>query len=169
MSQTEQMPEDIEIRYTEAEDAQFLKEWLMEPETGCWFPMFDEMEIDDAVMRWIAFYRYKCSLTILKAGVVCGIATLYLQPYRRLAHQCEFGIVVKKEYRSQQIGAYLLNQLLYLAKTNFKIELIHLQVYLGNPAVRFYEKFGFKEFGRQVAWIKEENGYNGRIFMERFI
>lgn len=164
-----QSPPGVEIRYTEPDDAKYLKEWLMEPGTMRWFPMEDEVEIDDAVMRWIAFYRYKCSLTIMKDGIPCGIATLYLQPYRKLAHQCEFGIIVGEGYRNMGIGSYLLSSIMNLAKEKFKIELIHLQVYSENPAMHLYQRFGFEEFGRQNFWIKEKTRYAGRVFMERFI
>jgi putative acetyltransferase len=164
-----QIPEGIEVRYTEPEDAKYLKSWLMDPSVQFWFPMADEVEIDDAVMRWIAFYRYKCSLTITKEGVPCGIATLYLQPYRRLAHQCEFGIIIGTDYRNMGIGSYLMSSIMHLAKEKFKIELLHLQVYAENPAMKLYKRFGFEEFGRQNAWIKEENRYVGRVFMERFL
>ena len=58
--------------------------------------MADEVEIDDAVLRWIAFYRYKCSLTAVKNGIPCGIATLYLTALSEACHQCEFGIIVGK-------------------------------------------------------------------------
>lgn len=163
------VPTGVTIRYTEPDDGKYLKEWLSEPGILRWFPMVDEVEINDAVMRWIAFYRYKCSLTVLKDGVPCGIATLYLQPYRKLAHQCEFGIILGEGYRNMGIGSYLLSSLMHLAKEKFKIELIHLQVYAENPAMRLYKRFGFTEFGRQNSWIKEENRYVGRVFMERFI
>lgn len=165
----EPVPSGLEVRYTEPGDAKHLKEWLMEPGTMRWFPMEDEVEIDDAVMRWIAFYRYKCSLTILKEGVPCGIATLYLQPYRKLAHQCEFGIIVGDKYRNMGIGSYLMSSVMHLAKEKFKIELLHLQVYAENPAMNLYGRFGFKEFGRQNEWIKEKERYVGRVFMERFL
>lgn len=165
----EQIPEGVQVRYTEAEDAKYLKEWLMDLETRAMFPMLDEIEIDDAVMRWIAFYRYKCSLTVTKDGIPCGMGTLYLQPYKQLAHQCEFGIIVGPGYRSSGIGSYLLSSLLHLAKQKFNIELIHLQVYDQNPAINFYTRFGFKEFGRQNSWIKGEKSYGGRVFMERFL
>lgn len=168
-SQGKQVPPGVEIRYTEPDDAKYLKAWLMDPSVKHWFPMADEVEIDDAVMRWIAFYRYKCSLTITKDGVPCGMATLYLQPYRKLAHQCEFGIIMGTEYRNQGIGSYLMSSIMHLAKEKFKIELLHLQVYAENPAMNLYRRFGFKEFGRQNGWIKEENRFVGRVFMERFI
>ena len=159
----------LEVRYTELSDGVHLKEWLMDPEVKSWFPMDDEIEVDDAVVRWVAFSRYKCSLTVLKDGIPCGMATLYLQPYRKLIHQCEFGIIIAKGYRNEGIGSFLMNSIMHLAKENFKIELLHLQVYAENPAKRLYERFGFKEFGRQNAWIKEKEGYVGRIFMERFL
>jgi putative acetyltransferase len=159
----------VEIRYTEAGDAKYLKKWLMEEETSRWFPMYDEVEVDDAVGRWIGFYRYKCSLTAVKDGVPCGLTTLYLQPYRKLAHQCEFGIIVGDGYRGQGVGSELLKNLMVLAKENFRIELLHLTVYAENPAIRLYRRFGFREFGRQSHWIKEDGAYVARIFMERFL
>jgi RimJ/RimL family protein N-acetyltransferase len=161
---------DLEIRYTDLSDAKYLKEWLLEPGIGRWFPMDDVLEIDDAVNRWISFSRYKCSLTAVKDGSPCGLSTLYLQPYRKLAHQCEFGIIVGGGYRGQGIGTELLKNLMHLAKEQFRIELLHLQVYSENPAVHLYERLGFKEFGHQSHWIKEKDGtYTGRIFMERFL
>lgn len=163
-------PCDIEIRYSDLTDDRYLKEWLTEPSVGRWFPVCDEMEINDAVHRWIGFSRYRCSLTAVKDGVPCGLATLYLQPYRKLAHQCEFGIIVGKDFRGKGIGKALLQNLMHLAKDQFHIELLHLQVYLENPAIQFYSHMGFKEFGRQTHWIKELDGsYTGRVFMECFL
>jgi RimJ/RimL family protein N-acetyltransferase len=160
----------LEIRYSDLSDGRFLKQWLMEPGVTRWFPVHDEAEIDDAVHRWIGFSRYKCSLTAVKDGTICGIATLYLQPYRKLAHQCEFGIIVAPEFRGKNIGTALLKNLMHLAKERFHIELLHLQVYSENPAIHLYERLGFNEFGRQPKWIKEVDGtYTGRVFMEKYL
>lgn len=158
----------IEIRYSDLSDGRYLKQWLMEPSIGRWFPVHDTVEIEDATHRWIGFSRYKCSLTALKDGEPCGVATLYLQPYRKLAHQCEFGIIVGQDYRGKGIGTELLKNLMHLAKEKFHIELLHLQVYSENPAIHLYQRLGFKEFGRQAHWIKEIDGtYTGRVFMEK--
>jgi RimJ/RimL family protein N-acetyltransferase len=163
-------PLGLEIRYTDLADGRYLKRWLMDPQIVRWFPICDEAEIDDAVHRWVGFSRYKCSLTAVKDEEPCGLATLYLQPYRKLAHQCEFGIIVGEPYRGQGIGTSLLKNLMHLAKDHFHIELLHLQVYSENPAIHLYERLGFKEFGRQNAWIKELDGtYTGRVFMEKFL
>lgn len=160
----------VEIRYTETEDGKFLKEWLSDPEVGRWFPMHDAPEIDHAVSCWVGFSRYKCSLTAVYNGTPCGLATLYLQPYRKLSHQCEFGIIVNGKSRGQGIGSMLLKNLMHLAKEYFRIELLHLQVYAENPAMRLYRRCGFREFGRQTHWIKElDEGYRARVFMERLL
>lgn len=163
-------PPGLEMRFTEFSDAIHLKDWLSDPTVAKWFPMDDPIEVEDAVNRWIGFCRYHSSLTALLNGTPCGMATLYLQPYRKLAHQCEFGIIVAPQFRNLGIGTDLLKNSINLAKNYFNIELLHLQVYDGNPAIRLYERFGFKEFGKQTHWIKErDKSYEGRIFMEKFL
>lgn len=170
MTEQKKSPQEVELRYSDLSDGKYLKQWLLDPTVSRWFPMYDEMEIDDAVARWIGFSRYKCSLTAVKNGIPCGVCTLYLQPYRKLAHQCEFGIIVAPEERGKGVGTLLINNLMHLAKENFHIELLHLQVYAENPAIHLYHRLGFREFGRQTHWIKENDGfYVGRVFMERFL
>lgn len=161
-------PPPIQIRFTEINDGKYLKEWLEDDGVNRWFPMYDAPEIEDAVGRWVGFSRYRCSLTAVVDGLPVGIATLYLQPYRKLAHQCEFGIIIAPNARNKGIGNFLLEQLEKLAKDTFKIELIHLQVYQDNPAKRLYERRGYTTFGEQAKWIKEIDGsYTGRTFMEK--
>lgn len=166
----EKQESPLDFRYTDLADGRYLKEWLKDPNVGRWFPIYEDAEVDDAVHRWIGFSRYKCSLTATINGEPVGIATLYLQPYRKLAHQCEFGIIVAPNHRGKGIGTKLIQNLIHLAKDRFKIELLHLQVYQDNPAIHLYERMGFTEFGKQPRWIKEIDGsYTGRVFMERQI
>ena len=160
----------LTIRYTVPQDAEWLKRWLLDPSVKNAFPMINENEVDDAVRRWISFSRIRASLTVEMDGQPVGISTLYIQAYKRLVHQTEFGIIIDPGYRQRGIGSFLLSSIMKLAKQHFHVELIHLQVYQDNPAVFLYKKFGFKEFGCQTHWIKEgENRYVARIFMERFI
>jgi hypothetical protein len=72
----------LELRYTIFEDAEHLKEWLLEPGILRGFPMQDPPEIDDSVKHWIGFSKYKSSLTATLDGKPVGIATLCLMPYR---------------------------------------------------------------------------------------
>lgn len=167
------MPEGMNIRLTEATDAPYLKEWLSDPATRRGFPMESPEEIDDAVERWISFHKWRCSWTAIMHGVPAGIVTLYLQPYKKLAHQSEFGIIVSNRFRGAGVGGHLLRHLMRVSKEQFNLELLHLTVYADNPAIKLYTRFGFREFGRQNCWSKEGEGENksyvGRVFMERLI
>jgi RimJ/RimL family protein N-acetyltransferase len=160
---------DVVVRYTEMEDAPYLREWLSEPGILRWFPMCDPPEVEDAIRHWIGFSRYKCCLTAVVNGVPCGLTTLYLMPYRKVAHQCLFSIIVAKEHRGKGIGTLLLNNLIHLAKDNFRLEVLYLEVYEGNPAISLYRKFGFKEVGFQQYFIKEDGKYLGKTIMERLL
>lgn len=160
---------DALVRYTEIEDAPYLREWLSEPGILKWFPMQEPLEVEDAVRHWIGFSRYKCSLTAVMDGVPCGLTTLYLMPYRKVSHQCLFSIIVAKEYRKRGIGSLLLNNLIHLAKEQFRLEVLYLEVYEGNPALTLYQKFGFKEVGYQQYFIKEDGQYLGKTIMEKVI
>lgn len=167
---SQEQEHEVKIRYTTPEDGRYLKEWLLEPGVLRWFPMSTEAEIDDAVNRWIWYYRYRSSITAVINDVPVGIATFYPQPYQKIKHQAELSIMVDPKFRNQKVGEKLMNHLFHLAKTNFNISLIHLQVYEGNPAISFYKRLGFMEFGAQSHWVKEEEGKpRGRIFMERFL
>ncbi|MBS0655348.1 MAG: GNAT family N-acetyltransferase [Verrucomicrobia bacterium] len=165
----EQVIPGLTVRYTQLQDAEHLKNWLLDPEVSGWFPMANEAEVEDAVRRWISFSRVKSSLTAELDGVPCGLVTLYVQGYKKLQHQSEFGIIVASGMRNKGIGSFLMRSMMRLAKEQFRLELVHLQVYAENPAIRLYKRFGFREFGRQTHWIKETDRYVGRIFMERFL
>lgn len=161
-------PPGVTVRYTVPQDGEFLNTWLLDPSVKDAFPMINESEVDDAVRRWISFARIRSSLTVELNGRPVGISSLYLQTYKRLLHQTEFGIIVDESCRGRGIGSFLMSSIMKLAK-HMHIELLHLQVYQDNPAIRLYERFGFVEFGRQTGWIKEDDRYVGRIFMERYL
>lgn len=164
------LPENVIIRYTEPHDAIPLKRWLSEPDIARYFPMEGENEIEHGVQHWVSFAKYRCSLTAEVDGQAVGISTLWLQPYKKLAHQTEFGIIVDSKYRGMGIGTKLMLYTMELAKKNFNMEILMLQVFTDNPAVSLYRKLGFKSYGEQSHWIKETNGtYTSRTLMEKFL
>jgi len=166
---TESIP-GLEIRFTLESDVDYLKNWLVEPGMNRCFPMANKAEVDDSARRWISFSGYKASLTAVYEGVPCGIATLYIMPYEKLRHQSEFGIILTASCRRMKIGSILMEAITDLAKDNFNIELLHLQVFESNGrGIEFFKELGFKEFGRQTHWLKDRDKYRARIFMERFI
>ncbi|MBJ7449497.1 MAG: GNAT family N-acetyltransferase [Parachlamydiales bacterium] len=160
---------DVNVRFTEMDDAPYLRQWLLEPGVLRGFPMQDVQEVDDAVKHWISLSRYRCSLTAVIDGVPCGLTTLYLMPYRKLAHQCLFSIIVGTEYQGKGVGSVLLNNIMHLGKEQFRLEVLYLEYYEGNPAVHLYNKFGFKEVGRQNHFLKEDGKFVPKITMERLL
>jgi RimJ/RimL family protein N-acetyltransferase len=164
---TEKQPNSLSFRFSIPEDGPHLMHWLSEPSILRWFPMIDAREIEDAVRIWISYCRIQATITAEWEGEPCAMANLYVQPYRKLAHTCLFAIIVKEDFRNRGIGGSLLSELIKLAKEKFQIETLHLEVYEGNPAKKLYERFGFKEFGSQKRFIKENGKYIAKILMQK--
>lgn len=162
-------PAGLDIRYTYITDTPHLRRWLNDPLVQKWFPVSEEKEIEDAVRCWIGFSKYSASLTATFNGTPCGIGTLFLMPYRKVAHHCIFKIVVDPAYQKRGIGASLLRNLKHLAKNYFHLDLIHLEVYEGNPIVRLLEAQNFHQFVRQEKYVKDENGYRARLLFECYL
>ncbi len=160
-------PDNIKIRFTLEEDAPLLKRWLSDPQILRWFPMCDEREIDDAVRIWVSYSKIQACLTALWDGVPCGMANLYIQSFKKLSHTCLLSIIVDERFRGKGVGKALLEELAILAKEKFHIEILHLEVYEGNPARRLYERMGFIYYGIHKRFIKERGEYLSKVFMQK--
>lgn len=158
----------ITIRHATLEDSPLLQKWLMDPDVLRWFPMMNEKEIEDSVRIWMSYTRFNAGIAAEIDGVPCGLANLYIQPFKKFSHQCLFSIIVGEGFRGKGVGTALLKHLMKMAKEQFHIEILHLEVYDGNPAIHLYQRMGFKEYGRHPRFIKEENGtYVDKIFMQK--
>ncbi len=160
----------IEIREAIESDQSHLIEWLQQPGVLQWFPLYDLREIEDAARIWMSYSKQHAVLTALWDQKPCGVANLYLQPYKKLAHQCLFAIIVDEQYRGKGVGTRLLSDLIQLAKEKFFLEFIHLEVYEGNPAIHLYRKLGFVEYGKQDRFVKEPDGhYRAKVLMQKIL
>lgn len=160
----------IAIRFGKKEDEPHMIRWLMEPGVLRWFPMCDLREVQDSSRIWFNYTEQKAVLTAVYDGITCGSAILYISPYKKFAHQCLFAIIVDGEYRGKKIGTRLMEELTHLAKQRFSIELLHLEVYSGNPALSLYKRLGFKEYGIHKNFLKEADGnYRDKILMQKFL
>jgi putative acetyltransferase len=157
----------LTFRLTQIDDAPHLAQWLSDPKILRWFPMCDAREIEDAVRIWIGYSRIEAALTALWNGVPCGMANLYIQPYKKQKHTCLFSIIVQEGMRGKGVGGQLLDRLSDHARDKFEIEILHLEVYEGNPAKNLYERMGFKQFGTQSHFIKENGQYLAKIYMQK--
>ncbi len=159
----------LSARPTTPEDSPYLSVWLADPDILCWFPMIDMREVEDSVRIWLGYSRIGAAITIDFEGKPCAMANLYIQPYQKLRHTCLFAIVVKEEMRGKGIGRFTLEKLMEIAKEKFQIEILHLEVYEGNPAIHLYEKMGFLRFGKQTHFVKENGQYRAKILMQKYL
>lgn len=157
----------VSIRPAIESDQKYLVEWLLQPGVLEGFPLTDLREVEDAARIWMSYMKFGAVLTATVDDIPCGNATLYLQPYKKLSHQCLFAIIVDEKYRGQGVGRKLLTALMDLAKTKFQIELLHLEVYEGNRAIRLYSDLGFHQYGIQKHFVKENDGYRAKIMMQK--
>ncbi len=157
----------ITFRPGQDSDQKYLIEWLLQPGVLEGFPLSDLREIEDAARIWMGFSKHNAVLMAECDGVACGTAVLYVQPYKKLAHQCLFAIIVDEKHRGKGIGEKLLTELMTLARTKLHIELLHLEVYENNRAIHLYERMGFVRYGFQKHFIKDQGRYIGKILMQR--
>jgi len=156
----------IDIRYTRILDISYVRPWLYDPKVLKWFSMTTKEEIEQALSCWMSFCRYSASLTAVVNNVPCGIATLFLPPYRKVSHHCLFKICVDPKYQRRGVGSCLIKNLKHLAKTQFKMESIYSEIFEGNPLLHALEKFDFHEFVRQEHYVRSNGKYLARIMME---
>lgn len=160
----------VYVRETVRKDGPLIEKWLMQEEVLKGFPMSDEREVHDAVRIWMQYVDQGTSLTALYKKKPCAAGNLYIQPIEKLKHQCLFVIIVDQKHRGQGVGTLLMGALERRAKEMFNIELFHLEVYEGNPAVSLYERLGFVYYGEHPRFLKGEDGkYSSKILMQKML
>ena len=157
---------ELEIRYTNLKDLDYLLNWLKDPDTNKWLPMSTQQEIESIAKNWIGFSRYNASLTGVYNNQVCAIGTLLLMPYKKLSHHAMFYLVVAKEFRNKGIGDTMLKNLINLAQKHFKLESIFVEVYEGCSLISLLEKNKFEKCAYQEKFVKENNQYLARILFD---
>ena len=87
-------------------------------------------------------------------------------PYRKVAHQCLFKVIVDPHFQRKGVGTALIRNLKHLAKNYFHLEMISTEIFEGNPIISLLKKNEFQEIFRQDKFVKVNDGYKARIFME---
>ncbi len=158
---------DIDIRYTVAKDEPYLRDWLNAPCRMHWFPIGNEKELDNGAKVWMAFSRFSASITATFEDTPVGMATLFLMPYRKVAHHCLFKVIVDPKFQRQGVGESILTNLMHLARNYFRLELVHIEVFEGNPMIQLLEKLKFHRFAFQQDYVKEGDKYFSRALYEK--
>jgi ribosomal protein S18 acetylase RimI-like enzyme len=161
--------QEIDIRYSYVTDAHYLKKWLNAPGMLHWFPLVTEKEIDGAVQSWLGMVRFGAALTATLANVPCGMGVLFLMPYKKVSHQCMFKLIVDPQYQRRGVGTTLIRNLKHLAKNYFQLDLIHIEVFEGNPLIEMLYKLDFHQFGFQEKFVKDGENYLSRVLLESYL
>jgi len=162
-------PDGLDIRYTSLDDEKYLLEWIKQEENNKWFPMSTEKEIAISCKNWVGFSRFKCSLTATIEGKPVGLVTLFLMPYRKVAHLCMFYLIVDQNMTKKGIGTALLRNAINLAKKYFRLESLYVEVFEGAPVIKLLEKFNFKKFAEQPDFVREDGISMSRVLMEHIL
>ena len=89
---------------------------------------------------------------------------------KRIAHNSELAISVKKEYWSMGIGTAVMEVLINFAKNHETIKTISLGVKASNKkAQHLYEKLGFEKVGVHRNFFNIDGNYDDEILMDLYI
>lgn len=157
---------DFDLRYTQVGDIEPLRSWLKTKGMLHWYPPADDIELENFVRIWMGFSRYSAALTAIYQNKPVGMACLFLMPYRKVAHQSLFQIIVDPDWQRQGVGRALVRNLKHLAKNYFRLELLNVEILDEAPLIPLLNTLDFYQFARQERYVKEEGKYYPRILME---
>ncbi len=161
--------ETFDIRYTDMEDGEALGRWLDDPSLLRWFPMDGGKEKDLMVTNWIGFSKYKCSLTAVFEGRPVGVATLFLMPYRKIAHLALVYLAVDPEMRGKGVATSLIRNIKNLGKNYFRLRSVHFEIMADSPLKPILLRQGFEEIVVQENFYKREGHGVARVLMESIL
>jgi hypothetical protein len=158
--------EKYDLGFSQLSDEAFLKEELADLETRKWYPPSTDSDVNIFARNWAGFARYKCSLTATYNGEKIGMATIFLMPYVKVAHLAMMYVIVKKEYRNKGVGRSLIRNINHLAKTKFRLESMHIEMFEGCPIEPVLIGTGYKQVVFQENFVEFDEGMKGRKIYE---
>lgn len=107
-------------------------------------------------------------LGIIKDTIV-GVGQISSSDKKRISHNSELAISVKKDYWSIGIGSVIIQELIQFAKYN-ATKNISLGVKASNSkAIKLYEKFGFVKVGVHKDFFNVNEVFDDEILMDLYL
>lgn len=109
--------------------------------------------------------RQSVTLITEDSGKIISVTSVFLPERLIQKHVAGLGIAVLKDYRSRGVGAYLMKEIIRLAKKRLKPKpkMLKFGVFANNEAaISLYKKMGC----RAVAKIPKQFKFKGRFFDE---
>ncbi|MBU5676325.1 GNAT family N-acetyltransferase [Alkaliphilus sp. MSJ-5] len=108
-------------------------------------------------------------LGIVEDNIV-SIAQISSSNRKRIAHNSEIAISVRKDYWGNGIGSAMMQELIRFAKEYGTIRNISLGVRASNKnAIILYEKFGFQKIGLHKNYFNVNGSFDDEILMDLYI
>lgn len=157
----------MQLRYSSLDDDKVLAGWLQDSANWRYLPIGSLEEADIFAKNWIGFARYRASLTGVLDSQIVALGTLFLMPYKKVAHSAMLYLIVDAKFRKKGIGQDLLRNLINLAEHYFHLEEIVAEIYEGSSFVSLLKKEGFEQFAYQENYIKDKGQYLARILLQK--
>lgn len=128
------------------------------------------VEEEEIFIKWLRLQNRSAMFVGKINGEIVSIGNISSEQRKRISHHSEIALSVKSKFCSQGIGRLMLNEMINFAKTSRETEILHLMVKEDNEyAIKLYESFGFKEFGRFEKYFKINDKYYDQIFMNLYL
>lgn len=100
-------------------------------------------------------------------GNIVSIAQISSTQRKRIAHNSEIAMSVRKSHWRQGIGEAMLKELIAFAKQHERIRIVKLGVRAQNiGAIKLYQKLGFEEVGLHQDFFYIDGKYYDEILMD---
>ncbi|WP_459479684.1 GNAT family N-acetyltransferase [Clostridium saccharoperbutylacetonicum] len=101
---------------------------------------------------------------------IVSVAQISSPSRKRISHNSELAISVRRDYWGVGIGSALMEELIQFAKKHSIIKNISLGVKASNSkAIRLYEKYGFVKVGVHKNYFYVNGSYDDEILMDLYI
>ncbi len=161
------------IRYPNSKDAEKMNEYINILSADKTFVRYQGQKFslkEEKIYLKDSLKRIKdqqaVQLLVFSGNQIIGISSIDLSDGAQ-SHEGTLGISILNSYRNEGIGKVLLELVLKEAEIKIPdLKIVTLSVFGNNPiAIKFYEEFGFKEYGRLPKGIFYNKKFEDNVFM----
>lgn len=103
-------------------------------------------------------------------GLIVSVGQLITQKRKRISHNADLSISVKKEFWNKGVGSAIMDTLISFARENSTIYNINLGVNSSNTnAIELYGKYGFKSIGIHKNNFFVNGKFDDEVLMDLYL
>lgn len=125
------------------------------------------VEQEQKIIKWFATNPNNEMLVAEVDCQIIALITIEGESYKRVKHNAELALVIKRKFWGQGVGNVLLNEAIVYAKILGKTNL-QIKVKADNfPAINLYHKFGFQQVGTLNNYFINGNQQIDLLIMQK--